>query len=174
MGRGRAGTGRRRGPNLLGIRFAIAESYERIHRSNLVGMGILPLQFQAGESVETYCLTGEELFTLGEPGQLRAMLEDGFGGGEEPYGDGDCGGWRGDACAGDDPDRYAAGDFVLPAWGGFCSMCCGSWRGRPRTGKNVSGQKSAEYWLLARGAPDFRANRVASLEEGMASERGVV
>ena len=67
-----------KGPNLLGIRFVIAESYERIHRSNLVGMGILPLQFQPGEGVESYGLTGEEVFTLGEPGQLKAMLDEGF------------------------------------------------------------------------------------------------
>ncbi len=70
-----------KGPNLLGIRFVIAESFERIHRSNLVGMGILPLQFQPGEGVESYGLTGEETFTLGEPGQLRRMLEDGFSAG---------------------------------------------------------------------------------------------
>ena len=70
-----------KGPNLLGIRFVIAESYERIHRSNLVGMGILPLQFQHGDSVETYGLTGEEVFTVGEPGQLRTMLESGFAAG---------------------------------------------------------------------------------------------
>ena len=68
-----------KGPRLLGIRFVIAESYERIHRSNLVGMGILPLQFQPGESVETLALTGEEVFTIGEtPGQLRAMLDGKF------------------------------------------------------------------------------------------------
>jgi aconitate hydratase len=67
-----------KGPKLLGIRFVIAESYERIHRSNLVGMGILPLQFQAGESAESYGLTGEELYTLGLPGELRAMMETGF------------------------------------------------------------------------------------------------
>ena len=60
----------------------IAESYERIHRSNLVGMGILPLQFQPGESAESYGLTGEELFTLGMPGELRAMLETGFAAGK--------------------------------------------------------------------------------------------
>jgi aconitate hydratase len=65
-----------KGPKLLGIRFVIAESYERIHRSNLVGMGILPLQFEAGESVESHGLTGEETFTLGSaPGELRSMLE---------------------------------------------------------------------------------------------------
>ncbi len=71
-----------KGPKLLGIRFVIAESYERIHRSNLVGMGILPLQFQPGEAAETYGLTGEESFTLGEPGQLRAMLDSGFSAGK--------------------------------------------------------------------------------------------
>ncbi len=49
-----------KGPRLLGIRFVIAESYERIHRSNLVGMGILPLQFLSGQNVESLLLTGEE------------------------------------------------------------------------------------------------------------------
>ncbi|QPC46462.1 aconitate hydratase AcnA [Mangrovibacillus cuniculi] len=49
-----------KGTNLLGIKTVIAESYERIHRSNLVMMGVLPLQFKAGESAETLGLTGEE------------------------------------------------------------------------------------------------------------------
>jgi aconitate hydratase len=49
-----------KGPKLLGVRAVIAESYERIHRSNLVGMGILPLQFTAGENRETLGLTGKE------------------------------------------------------------------------------------------------------------------
>jgi aconitate hydratase len=72
-----------KGPKLLGIRFVIAESYERIHRSNLVGMGILPLQFEAGESVETHGLTGEETFTLGSvPGELRSMLDSKFAAGK--------------------------------------------------------------------------------------------
>jgi aconitate hydratase len=53
-----------KGPRLLGVRFVIAESYERIHRSNLVGMGVLPLQFPDGESVESLGLTGEETFHL--------------------------------------------------------------------------------------------------------------
>jgi aconitate hydratase len=72
-----------KGPCLLGIRFVIAESYERIHRSNLVGMGILPLQFEAGASVESLGLTGEETFTLGtKPGELKAMLDSKFEGGK--------------------------------------------------------------------------------------------
>jgi aconitate hydratase len=51
-----------KGPNLLGIKAVIAESYERIHRSNLVGMGILPLQFEEGQNVESLGLTGEEVY----------------------------------------------------------------------------------------------------------------
>jgi aconitate hydratase len=53
-----------KGPKLLGVRAVIAESYERIHRSNLVGMGILPLQFKAGESAESLGLTGEETYDI--------------------------------------------------------------------------------------------------------------
>jgi aconitate hydratase len=53
-----------KGPYLLGIKAVIAESYERIHRSNLVGMGILPLQFKPGENVDSLGLTGEEIFDL--------------------------------------------------------------------------------------------------------------
>ena len=65
-----------KGPLLLGIRFVIAESYERIHRSNLVGMGILPLQFMPGQNAESLQLTGEEIYRIGDtPGELRAMLD---------------------------------------------------------------------------------------------------
>jgi aconitate hydratase len=53
-----------KGPLLLGVRAAIAESYERIHRSNLVGMGILPLQFLAGETAESLNLTGLEVIEI--------------------------------------------------------------------------------------------------------------
>jgi aconitate hydratase len=49
---------------LLGIRAAIAESFERIHRSNLVGMGILPLEFSAGDSRQSLGLSGSEKFTI--------------------------------------------------------------------------------------------------------------
>jgi aconitate hydratase len=53
-----------KGPRLLGIQAVIAESYERIHRSNLVGMGILPLQFMDGENAESVGLTGKEIFNI--------------------------------------------------------------------------------------------------------------
>ncbi|HTW58148.1 MAG TPA: aconitate hydratase AcnA [Terriglobales bacterium] len=53
-----------KGPALLGVRAVIAESYERIHRSNLVGMGVLPLQFAAGQNAESLKLSGEETFEI--------------------------------------------------------------------------------------------------------------
>jgi len=61
-----------KGPRLLGVHAVIAESYERIHRSNLVGMGILPLQFQPGENVESLRLNGEEVFEIAG---IRAVVE---------------------------------------------------------------------------------------------------
>jgi aconitate hydratase len=67
-----------KGPKLLGVRAVIAESFERIHRSNLVGMGILPLQFEVGQNVESLGLTGEEVYDF--PG-LTTMLKDKFAGG---------------------------------------------------------------------------------------------
>jgi aconitate hydratase len=60
-----------KGPKLLGVRAVISESFERIHRSNLVGMGILPLQLEAGQNVESLGLTGEETYDF--PG-LTALL----------------------------------------------------------------------------------------------------
>lgn len=68
-----------KGPALLGIRAVIAESYERIHRSNLIGMGILPLQFRDGETRQSLGLTGEEVFGISgiaselRPGKLLAV-----------------------------------------------------------------------------------------------------
>ena len=53
-----------KGTVLLGVRAVLAESFERIHRSNLVGMGVLPLQFREGESAATYNLVGEEKYTI--------------------------------------------------------------------------------------------------------------
>ena len=75
-----------KGVMLLGVHAVIAESFERIHRSNLVGMGVLPLQFLAGEGRETFGLTGEEIFNLsgvpdavqtGSRVRVRAVRPDG-------------------------------------------------------------------------------------------------
>ena len=75
-----------KGPALLGVRFVIAESYERIHRSNLVGMGVLPLQYLAGTAAASFGLTGRETYAVRGltggivPGQevaVEALAEDG-------------------------------------------------------------------------------------------------
>jgi aconitate hydratase len=71
-----------KGTRLLGVRAVIAQSFERIHRSNLIGMGVLPLQFADGEGAESLGLTGTESFSIegvaeamadggGPPGQAR-------------------------------------------------------------------------------------------------------
>jgi aconitate hydratase len=53
-----------KGPLLLGVRAVIAESFERIHRSNLVGMGVLPLEYESGKSAKSLGLTGRETYTI--------------------------------------------------------------------------------------------------------------
>jgi len=60
-----------KGTFLLGVGFVLAESYERIHRSNLVGMGVLPLQYLDGETAATHGLTGEETFAVALDDQLK-------------------------------------------------------------------------------------------------------
>jgi aconitate hydratase len=70
---------------LLGVEAVLAESYERIHRSNLVGMGVLPLQFKAGENADSLDLTGHEIYTIHvdddlKPGQeVKVDVTDGQG-----------------------------------------------------------------------------------------------
>jgi aconitate hydratase len=64
-----------KGPRLLGVKVVIAESYERIHRSNLVGMGILPLQFRDGETPASLGLTGRETFAVRDPEEGEATVE---------------------------------------------------------------------------------------------------
>lgn len=63
-----------KGPMILGVKAVIAESYERIHRSNLIGMGIMPLQFKHGENCESLGLTGTEQFSIWELDQLKSNL----------------------------------------------------------------------------------------------------
>ena len=76
-----------KGPLLLGVQAVMAESFERIHRSNLVGMGVLPLQFQPGESAPGLGLTGRESFDIGglealQPGKLLEVTAHSEQGGE--------------------------------------------------------------------------------------------
>jgi aconitate hydratase len=69
-----------KGPRLQGVRAVIAESYERIHRSNLVGMGVLPLQFKPGDTPASLGLNGEEVFTIEG---LNALMRKSFKAGAE-------------------------------------------------------------------------------------------
>ena len=101
-----------KGPNLLGVRVVIAESFERIHRSNLVGMGILPLQFEDGQNPESLGLTGEEIYDF--PG-LKALLEAKFAGGRTLEVTANAPGRRQKEIHRQGPHRHAAGDRVLPA-----------------------------------------------------------
>jgi aconitate hydratase A / 2-methylisocitrate dehydratase len=71
-----------KGTKLLGVRAVIAQSFERIHRSNLVGMGVLALQFPDGESAQSLGLTGEELFAIDGIAEAAAAVEGGKGGGQ--------------------------------------------------------------------------------------------
>ena len=75
-----------KGPLLLGVRAVIAESFERIHRSNLVGMGILPLQFLAGQTAESLGLNGEESYEIIGLDDGARQLYSGQDGGSESYG----------------------------------------------------------------------------------------
>ena len=100
-----------KGTKLLGVRAVIAESYERIHRSNLVGMGVLPLQFPAGESAASLGLTGEELISIS--GLADAMAAGGGPPGEvavrrrAPR-------WRAARVFRQSADRHAPGGGLLP------------------------------------------------------------
>ena len=106
-----------KGTNLLGVRAVIAESFERIHRSNLVGMGVLPLQFPDGESAESLGLTGEEEFEI-------TGLAEPLNAGEAPP-------TTVTVRAGDTSSRRACGSTrrrrrSTSATAGSCSTCCGS------------------------------------------------
>jgi len=60
---------------LQGVRAVLAESFERIHRSNLVGMGIIPLQYKDGDSADSLQLTGHETFTIDLPDSLHTQQD---------------------------------------------------------------------------------------------------
>uniref|UniRef100_A0A8D1LVX3 Aconitase 1 n=2 Tax=Sus scrofa TaxID=9823 RepID=A0A8D1LVX3_PIG len=64
-----------KGPFLLGIKAVLAESYERIHRSNLVGMGVIPLEYLPGENADTLGLTGRERYTISIPETLKPQMK---------------------------------------------------------------------------------------------------
>ena len=97
-----------KGTLLLGVRAVIAESFERIHRSNLVFMGVLPLVFRAGDSAAGLGLTGEESFELGG-------IADGLAPRSDVRVRATATGRQGDGVHGDRPHRHARGAALLPA-----------------------------------------------------------
>ena len=94
-----------KGTSLLGVRAVIAESFERIHRSNLIGMGVIPLQFPEGESIDSLGLTGEETFDGRGPAERR---------GEEGRRHRPPGWLRRRHLRGHGPDRHAQRGQLLP------------------------------------------------------------
>ena len=112
-----------KGTMLLGVKAVIAESFERIHRSNLIGMGVLPLQFKDGENAQSLGLSGRESFDIVglERGAAKfvkvlARADDG----------------KHDPVRGARADRYARRSSSTTSMAASCTMCCGSSR---RTGK---------------------------------------
>ena len=109
-----------KGTMLLGVRAVIAESFERIHRSNLVGMGVLPLQFHDGESAESLGLDGSETFSITGVAEI------------EPRQDVEV---KVTAADGDGADRSPPAAASIPltssnisARAASCTTCCGGWR----------------------------------------------
>ena len=138
-----------KGPNLLGVRAVIAESFERIHRSNLVGMGILPLQFEDGEMPSRSALTGEEVYDF--PG-LTKLLKEKFSNGRTLQVNAT--GLNGDKktpCNG--PHRHAAGDRVLRARRHTAV------RPPPTRGEIEEAQVTGVSCMQWLGAPDFAFER---------------
>ena len=74
-----------KGTALLGVKAVIAQSYERIHRSNLIGMGVLPLQFLDGESIDSLGLTGQEVLDIAGVESLPNGLDVVVNGGERTF-----------------------------------------------------------------------------------------
>ena len=106
-----------KGTMLLGVRAVIAESFERIHRSNLIGMGVLPLKFPAGKTAASLGLTGREVFEITGLEQRRS--QDREGGGHAAQGLTDHASRR--ACA-----STRRRNATTTATAASCSTCCAS------------------------------------------------
>ena len=110
-----------KGTALLGVRAVIAESYERIHRSNLIGMGVLPLQYAEGQSAASLGLTGHEVFSVTGLGSLNdgVTAEDG----------GRVGPWRGSGWSSSRPACASTRRWrpSTTATGGSSPTCCARW-----------------------------------------------
>ena len=151
-----------KGTALLGIRAVIAESYERIHRSNLVGMGVLPLQFLDGETAASIGLTGREAFTLTGIADIRAA----------PGGDRDRPLRRGRVRApvpARSPGSTARSRWSTCARAGSCRRCCG---GSPRPDRRPASPSTRR--LPGSNAKPPEGGRGLRRTEGCPATRGGV
>ena len=130
-----------KGTQLLGIKAVVARSFERIHRANLVGMGVLPLQFRGADSWESLGLTGDEKIDVVIGGELKPQMDvkivihrpDGSAPGSD----------------GAPAHRHADRGRLLQARRASCPSCCGScWRRSARFRSRARGRL-----LWAAGAP---------------------
>ena len=168
-----------KGPKLLGVRAVIAESYERIHRSNLLMMGLLPLQFHDGETRETLGLTGREEFSItglegGEADEVTvrgqtmwsSACESGWTPRASASTSATAGSWS-SCCAGSpQPERPPCGFSTFPASSrGRTARCCSPTSAR--TSSRSSGRAAA-----TRRAPGGRRSRAASAAYFLAVNRG--
>ena len=141
-----------KGTFLLGVKAVIAESFERIHRSNLVGMGVLPLVFKEGESRTTLGLTGDETFDILGVEKLHAAHDDGRGDHPRRWHAGeDC-----RCCAASIPRTRSS----TTATAASCTTCCAGWRRRrdaPCAGTELGrGPRGRALWLRAAAPPRCR------------------
>ena len=125
-----------KGTALLGVRAIIAESYERIHRSNLIGMGVLPLQYADGQNAASLGLTGHEIFTITGLGSLN----DGMPPRRSRCGPRTVTGWSSSrpGCASTRRWRPST-----TGTGGSCPTCCARWRAEPADARGLSVAASA-------------------------------
>ncbi len=142
-----------KGTALLGVRAVVAQSFERIHRSNLVGMGVLPLQFKEGASAQSLKLDGTETYSGAGP-RLGPEAAAGSHAEDRPQGRGSAGG------AGPLPDRYPDRDRILPARG-HPALRSPADRGAKLTAGRPDGTRPA---VRQRARPDLKNRQVIVLK----------
>ena len=132
-----------KGTRLLGIRAVIAQSFERIHRSNLVGMGVLPLVFEDGQSWQSLGIKGDETVTIRglaalKPRQKLAVAIASADGKTQRH--------RGAL-----PDRYRGGARATTATAASCRLCCATWPARLEEVKAFCGRVFAQHETVKPG-----------------------
>lgn len=142
-----------KGTSLLGVKAVIAESFERIHRSNLIGMGVVPLQYPAGESAESLGLDGRETFSVTGLTALNDGVTPRTVTVRADKGEGTA--WSSTpSCVSIPPVRR-----TTSATAASCSTCCAAWRagGKPQRGAIPRPWMTSAVSRAARSAPGTRS-----------------